>query len=146
MADEFGELIPVGGGDPIPLRRRELMIGRRESCDIVLRFANVSAHHCQLSIQDGYWYVKDLGSRNGLKVNGVRFQERRLDPGDTLSVAKHEYEVRYSPAELGAIGPPPADKEPANSIFGKSLLEKAGLAQSEYQDGRYREEAIRRDG
>jgi hypothetical protein len=29
---------------------------------------------------------------------------------------------------LGAIGPPPADKEPSNSIFGKSLLEKAGLA------------------
>jgi len=124
----FGELVPLGGGDPIPLLKQELMIGRRESCDIVLRFANVSAHHCQLSMQDGYWYVKDLGSRNGLKINGVRHQERRLDPGDTLSVAKHEYEVRYSPAELGALGPPPADKEPANNIFGKSLLEKAGLA------------------
>ena len=70
----FGELLPLGGGDPIPLLKRDLMIGRRESCDIVLRFANVSAHHCQLSVQDGYWYVKDLGSKNGLKVNGVRYE------------------------------------------------------------------------
>ena len=46
----YGELIPVGGGDPIPLLKKSLLIGRRESCDIVLRFSNVSAHHCQLTV------------------------------------------------------------------------------------------------
>ena len=44
----FGELIPVGGGDPIPLMKEQLVIGRREKCDIVLRFANVSGEHCEL--------------------------------------------------------------------------------------------------
>ena len=34
----YGELIPLGGGDPIPLLKKQLLIGRRESCDIVLRF------------------------------------------------------------------------------------------------------------
>ncbi len=124
----LGELLPLGGGDPIPLLKQQLLVGRRESCDIVLRFANVSAHHCQLSVQSGYWYVKDMGSKNGIKVNGVRYAERRLDPGDQLSVAKHEYEIKYSPAELGAVGPPPANEELPNDIFGKSLLERAGLA------------------
>ncbi len=52
-------------------------------------------------------------------------------------MAKHEYEVRYSPAELGAIGPPPADKEPSNNIFGKSLLEKAGLARPSLKPSPY---------
>ena len=94
----------------------------------MLRFANVSAHHCQLSIKDGYWFVKDLGSKNGIKVNGVRCQESRLDPGDSLSVAKHQYEIKYSPTELGAIGPPPADKDLPDAIFKQSLLERAGLA------------------
>ncbi|MCH8923739.1 MAG: FHA domain-containing protein, partial [Planctomycetes bacterium] len=42
----YGEMIPLGGGDLVPLLRRSLLVGRRESCDIVLRFANVSAHHC----------------------------------------------------------------------------------------------------
>jgi len=122
----FGELIPQGGGDPIPLLKENLLIGRRESCDIVLRFANVSAHHCQLALVGGYWYVKDLRSRNGVKVNGLRVTERRLDPGDTLSVAKHTYEVRYSPLDLGAIGPPPAESLEIEAL-GKSLLERAGL-------------------
>jgi predicted component of type VI protein secretion system len=122
----FGELHPIGGGDPIPLLKKSLLVGRRESCDIVLRFSNVSAHHCQLEIEGGYWYVHDKQSRNGVKVNGVRITDKRLDPGDILSVAKHKYEVRYSPAELGAVGPPPMDA-PEEEIFSKSLLERAGL-------------------
>src|SRR5262249_11173182 len=112
----------------IVLRKRELMVGRRESCDIVLRFPNVSAHHCQLNVIDGYWYVKDLGSRNGIKVNGVKCQEHFLQPGDTLSVAKHEYEIKYSPASCGAVGPRPAEAELSNSVFQQSLWERAGLA------------------
>jgi pSer/pThr/pTyr-binding forkhead associated (FHA) protein len=122
----FGELIPQGGGDPIPLFKRSLLVGRRESCDIVLRFPNVSAHHCELACEGGYWYVRDLESRNGTKVNGVRVTDRRLDPGDVLSVASHHYDVKYSPVELGAVGPPP-EQSPGYELFSKSLLERAGL-------------------
>ncbi len=125
----YGELIPKGGGDPIPLLKKSLLVGRRESCDIVLRFPNVSAHHCQLTINGGYWYVKDLNSRNGVKVGGHRITEKRLDPGDELSIARHEYEVQYSPLELGAVGPPPVEDLSSN-IFSKSLLERAGLTRS----------------
>src|SRR5580698_6667375 len=103
----FGELHPLGGGDPIPLMKESLLVGRRESCDIVLRFANVSAHHCELRLEGGYWYVKDLNSRNGVKVNGLRVTNKRLDPGDEFVIAKHKYEINYSPMEIGAVGPPP---------------------------------------
>lgn len=122
----YGELLPIGGGDPIPLLKKSLLVGRRESCDIVLRFSNVSAHHCQLDVEAGYWYVHDLQSRNGVKVNGVRVTDNPIHPGDVLSVAKHKYEVRYSPADLGAVGPPPMASA-GNEIFGKPLLERAGL-------------------
>jgi hypothetical protein len=43
-------------------------------------------------------------------------------------VSKHKYEVRYSPVELGAVGPP-ATSSPQEEIFSKSLLERAGLVQ-----------------
>lgn len=122
----YGELIPLGGGDPIPLLKRKLLIGRRESCDIVLRFANVSAHHCQLTIDGGYLYARDLQSRNGIKVNDVKVSEKRLDPGDTLAVAKHRYRVEYSPAEIGAVGPPPTE-DLTKEIMKESLLSRAGL-------------------
>src|SRR5580698_1693089 len=123
----FGELLPVGGGDPIPLLKKSLLVGRRESCDIVLRFSNVSAHHCQLTLTGGYWYVKDLKSRNGVKVNGSRVEEKRLDPGDSLAIARHTYDVQYSPVDLGAAGPPPVEDLPAD-FMKQSLLERAGLA------------------
>jgi len=125
----YGELIPLGGGDPIPLLKKQLLVGRRESCDIVLRFANVSAHHCQVFVNGGYWFVRDMQSRNGVKVNGIKVQEKRIDPGDTLSVAKHNYDLQYSPADLGAVGPPPADDLPAE-IMTESLLSRAGLKSS----------------
>jgi adenylate cyclase len=125
----YGELVPIGGGDSIPLLKPQLLVGRRESCDIVLRFANVSAHHCQLTIDNGYLYVKDLHSSNGIKINDLRLekgQQRRLSPGDILAVAKHRYRVDYDPAELGAVGPPPAE-DVSEEIMGESLLSRAGL-------------------
>jgi hypothetical protein len=122
----FGELIPVGGGDPIPLLKKTLLVGRRESCDIVLRFSNVSAHHCQLTVTGGYWYIRDMNSRNGVKINGVRVTDKRVDPGDVISIAKHKYEIHYVPVDLGAVGPPP-NETTKSDIFGKSLLERAGL-------------------
>jgi adenylate cyclase len=135
----YGELIPVGGGDPIPLLKKELLVGRRESCDVILRFANVSAHHCQLKCNNGYWYVEDLNSRNGTKVNGRRITKKRLDPGDQLSVAKHHYRLSYSPADLGAVGPPPPENyEDLESIIMKqSLLERAGLERRKDSSERY---------
>ena len=127
-SENFGMLVPKGGGDPIPLLKKNLLVGRRESCDIVLRFKNVSAHHCQLSVRGGYWYVKDLKSLNGVKVNDVSITDRRLQSGDTLSIAKHSYRIYYAPADLGAVGPPPPDAPP-EEIFGDSLLKRAGLEQ-----------------
>ncbi len=126
----FGEMIPMGGGDAIPLLKKKLLVGRRESCDIRLRFANVSAHHCELTLNDGYWYITDLKSRNGVKVNNARVEEKRIDPGDIVSIAKHRYEFQYSPYDLGAVGPPPVEEARPGHIFTKSLLERAGLTKA----------------
>jgi hypothetical protein len=80
-------------------------------------------------IDNGYWYVRDLQSRNGIKINDIRIekdQQRRLDPGDVLAVAKHKYRIEYEPADLGAVGPPPADNL-SQEILSESLLTRAGL-------------------
>jgi adenylate cyclase len=125
--DNYGELVPLGGGDPIPLLRATLTVGRRETCDVCLRFANVSGQHCQLSLEGGYWFVQDLNSQNGVKVNGAHVIRKLLKPGDTLSMARHKYKIQYSPEDLGATGPPPSEEEDITSVLGKSLLERAGL-------------------
>ena len=70
----YGVLLPVGGGDPIPLLKKGLLVGRREA-RIALRFSNVSAHHCQLTVHGGYWHVRDLKSRNGVRLTAARYGE-----------------------------------------------------------------------
>ena len=139
----YGELQPIGGGDPIPLLKPMLVVGRRESSDIVLRFPNVSGSHCELSLVDGYWFVKDLGSSNGTKVNGSRISEQRLDPGDKLSVAKHEYELAYEPAQLGAKATPP-EETVARDPFSRSLLATAGLESRQVTEPRQSRQPPRR--
>ena len=129
MMNEYrilGELIPVGGGDPIPLIRKKMLAGRRESCDIMLNFPNVSGRHCEFYLEAGYWFVRDLESSNGTKVAGKRVKEKRIDPGTEVAISKHLFTLNYSPIDNGAVGLPPPD--PAEeSIMSRGLLERAGL-------------------
>jgi CheY-like chemotaxis protein len=99
-------------GPGVELRRTRIIVGRDRSCDVVLPFPDVSAHHCQLFLLGGWWYVKDLHTKNGIRVNGAVVTRRRLNPGDVLSIAKHKFEIQYDPGELGAVGvTPPPDLE-----------------------------------
>jgi adenylate cyclase len=123
--EAHGTLIPVGGGDPIPLIRESLSIGRRESCDIPLRYPNVSGHHCDLTFRNGYWHIKDKGSTNGIKVNGQRVQEKYLHPKDEISIAKRRFIIDY---QLLAGRQTLEELEEAEDVMGQPLLEKAGLA------------------
>lgn len=124
---EFGELVPTGGGETIVLKKDKLLIGRREGCDIVLRFANVSSQHARMTLENGYWFVKDLGSSNGTKVNGLRVDRKRLDPESVISFAKHTYTIQYDPEKLGAFGAPPPDDDHIEEVLRRSLMDRAGL-------------------
>ena len=125
----LGELVPQGGGDAIPLLGSTLTIGRRESCDICLRFPNISTVHCELAYKDGYWVIRDLASTNGIKVNGERLRFRPLRPGDRITIGKRDYIINY---ELHAQGQSALESvlTEAADIQGQSLMEKAGLTKS----------------
>ena len=120
--DVHGELVPLGGGESIPLIRAVMTIGRHRSCDICLPFPNVSSSHAELKFKDGYWYIRDLNSTNGIKVNGMRVQEKLVHPKDELLIGKRGYVINYElPAGRRAL------EEIEEDIMGQSLLERAGL-------------------
>ena len=122
---KLGELVPVGGGDAIPLLQDVLSVGRRESCDICLKFQNVSSHHCEFVFSNGRWTVKDLKSSNGVKVNGgeriLPYTPRALKPGDEVSIGQHKFVIVYATA--ADFDEPAADED----LFSRSLMEKAGI-------------------
>jgi FHA domain-containing protein len=77
----------VISGDPF-------VIGRSRECDLVLDDPNVSRRHAELRREDGGWAVHDLGSTNGIKLNGRRSRGGRLNPGDeiTLGISRLMFE------------------------------------------------------
>jgi adenylate cyclase len=123
----YGYLTPVGGGDPFPLTQTEIVVGRHKSCDIVLNHSNVSSKHCKLVLSDGYWYILDLQSTNGVKVNGVKVTDRRVDPGAALAISKHDFKLQYDPNQNGASGLVPNNMLHGDEILLQSLMQRAGL-------------------
>ena len=126
METPNGELIPQGGGDNIPLVRSPLVVGRRESCDISLQFANISGRHCELTYTDGFWIIRDLGSTNGVKVNDLLVQKKILHTGDLISIGKRTFQLQYT--ESGRPLSLEEYEEEMEDTFNVPLLEKAGLA------------------
>jgi FHA domain len=63
-----------------------LLIGRGPGCDVALPDQTVSRRHARLVFRDGSWIVQDLGSRNGVTVNGVRVGRCQLQPGDRVGL------------------------------------------------------------
>ena len=89
-----GRALLVGGGKRTVLSGNRLLIGRSRDCELVLDDPNVSRRHAELRRQEGAWIVADLGSTNGVKVNGRRVEHAVLKPGDeiTLGVSRLTFE------------------------------------------------------
>ena len=81
-----GRALLVGEGKRTVLAGSRVLIGRSRDCDVTLEDPNASRRHAELRNEDGSWIVTDLGSTNGVKVNGRRVKEAVLQPGDELAL------------------------------------------------------------
>jgi pSer/pThr/pTyr-binding forkhead associated (FHA) protein len=104
------KLVALDGGSDILVERRNVLIGRHPACDARIDSLRVSRHHCILAQEDGELTVRDLGSTNGIRINGMRIEVGRLQPGDELSIAHLRYRLDELPDnEPGIPSRPPLD-------------------------------------
>jgi Protein of unknown function (DUF3662)/Inner membrane component of T3SS, cytoplasmic domain len=68
------------------LSGERVMIGRSRECDVVVSDPNVSRRHIELRRGQHGWAAVDLGSTNGMKVNGRRVSHAELEPGDRITI------------------------------------------------------------
>jgi hypothetical protein len=76
----------VGEGRRNVLGGSRVVVGRSREADIVLADPNVSRRHAELRRDESGWQVVDLGSTNGIKVNGRRVDQAGLTPGDQITI------------------------------------------------------------
>jgi predicted component of type VI protein secretion system len=86
-------LVALDEGLDIPVDRAMLVVGRHPTCDARLDSIRVSRRHCCMTNDNGEVIVKDLGSTNGIRINGQRVETGRLRPGDELSIAHIRYRL-----------------------------------------------------
>jgi hypothetical protein len=84
-APSRAQALLVGDGKRTVLRGSRAVVGRSRECDVVLDDPNVSRRHAELRRDGAGWSVADLGSTNGVKVNGRRVDHAELSPGDRVT-------------------------------------------------------------
>jgi adenylate cyclase len=78
--------------------KSELSIGRTEGNDLVLNHPSVSRKHARIETRDGHFWLVDLKSTNGVKVNGNLISESAVSAGDKILVGSVQLDVKAMPS------------------------------------------------
>ncbi len=86
-------LQPVGEGKLIAIDRAVILVGRGADCDVVITHSQkISRRHCCLVQVDETYFVRDLGSLNGVWLNGERVnRETQMQSGDRVAIGDVEF-------------------------------------------------------
>src|SRR4051812_48131982 len=84
----------------IPVVRDEITIGRNERNLIRLAEKNVSRSHGRLIREGGHYYIEDLGSFTGIRVNGEKIAgKRQVADGDLIQISEYDLILQAAPEE-----------------------------------------------
>src|ERR1700754_462289 len=97
------QLVALSEGPNILLDKPIMLFGRHPECDIQIESRKVSRRHCCVAQVSDYLVVRDLGSTNGIRINGVRVLEGRLQGGDELTIGSHRYRIRWDVLPMPAL-------------------------------------------
>ena len=110
-------LVSTGNGPSIPLDKPIVLLGRQDECDVILESRKVSRKHCCLAMINGSVFIRDLGSTNGISVNGKRVDSASLAHGDIVSIGGHAFELRWDSLS-GSRSKSPIPASPVSSDSG----------------------------
>jgi transcriptional regulator with GAF, ATPase, and Fis domain len=79
-------VVEDGTRTSLEFKKKEVRIGRAIDNDIRLSGAHASRHHCTIEQRGEETWIQDMGSANGLSINGVRSEAKRLREGDVLTI------------------------------------------------------------
>jgi len=90
-----GTLFLIYNGQRYPVSKDQFIIGRgSKTSDLAIKDGNISRKHAAVIRRNGTFYIKDLGSTNGIDYKGMRIDNKRIDEGDVFHLC--DYELRFT--------------------------------------------------
>ena len=75
--------------------KEQFIIGRgTKSSDLPIKDGNISRKHAAVIRRNGTYFIKDLGSTNGIDFKGMRIDNKRIEEGDIFHLC--DYELRFT--------------------------------------------------
>jgi hypothetical protein len=85
----------IFGNQKYSVDKDQFIIGRgTKSADLPIRDGNISRKHAAVIRRNGDYYIKDLGSTNGIDYNGDRIEGKKIEEGDVFSIC--DYQLRFT--------------------------------------------------
>lgn len=138
-------------GMSFPLIKSEMVIGRDSSADVVIKDPEVSRKHARVFMQGAYYVIEDLGSTNGITINGQRISGGyTLQPGEVITLGEKivlVFELISEPrtvANANAVSPAtvpsssgiPQQPIPAQPVYQNPVAPQYPQVQPAYQPPR----------
>ena len=84
-------------GRKFPITSGQFVIGRgSKSSDLAIKDPNISRKHAAVIYHNGAFYIKDMGSTNGIEYKGKTVDSKRIDEGDVFSICGYDLHFTYS--------------------------------------------------
>jgi pSer/pThr/pTyr-binding forkhead associated (FHA) protein len=107
-------VFPTSRGTLTRLADERILLGRDDDCQVKLLGKEASRHHAEIRRDGPLYILKDLGSRNGVFVNGAQVSEAPISPGQVLRLGEW----------IGVaiqVSPEAADPEPVFDLLAANL-------------------------
>ncbi len=124
---ELARLKVVHGADhgvTFVLTGKKILVGRGEDCDVMVADLKASRRHVEITLEKAGWSAKDLGSANGIFVNGSMAREAKLKSGDTITIGGTTLEFVSSDAATTFLAAPPKSMEQVMADQAKLAAQK----------------------
>ena len=89
-------LFLIYNGQRYPVTKDQFIIGRgSKTSDLPIKDGNISRKHAAVIRRNGTFYIKDLGSTNGIDYKGMRIDNKRIDEGDIFLLCDYAIQFTY---------------------------------------------------
>jgi hypothetical protein len=100
-------------GRTLDFPERKVILGRGADCDVQLHDDGVSRRHCCIEVRADGVFIRDLHSRNGVRVNGRKVTEHQLRSGETITIGRASLTVEIPKQPTPPISPSARDERPS---------------------------------